>query len=119
MLGRLLPRIVGGEEPGLAAEVGDKIRRGVGADYAWPGNVRELEQACRRVLIGHLYRGDAAAVPSDAAGDLRSGVDRGALTAKDLVSLYCKILHQRHGTYEDVARRTELDRRTVKKHVLA
>ena len=40
------------------------------------------------------------------------------LTAKGRVSLYCRVLHARHGTYEEVARRVELDRRTVKKHIV-
>ena len=29
----------------------------------------------------------------------------------------CALLHGRHGTYEEVARRTGLDRRTVKKYL--
>jgi hypothetical protein len=31
---------------------------------------------------------------------------------------YCGLLYRRFGTYEDVARTTGLDRRTVKKYVL-
>ena len=41
----------------------------------------------------------------------------GDFTAQQLVSRYCKVLHKSLGTYEAVARRTELDRRTVKKYV--
>jgi two-component system, NtrC family, response regulator HydG len=32
---------------------------------------------------------------------------------------YCALLYERFGTYEEVARRAGLDRRTVKKHVVA
>jgi len=40
-------------------------------------------------------------------------------TARGLTIRYCQALYARHGSYEDVARRTGLDRRTVKAHVLA
>jgi hypothetical protein len=40
-----------------------------------------------------------------------------ALEGAELVSGYCALLYQRHGTYEAVARRTKLDRRTVKKYI--
>jgi DNA-binding CsgD family transcriptional regulator len=33
------------------------------------------------------------------------------------MSGYCALLYRRHGTYEEVARRTGLDRRTVKKYL--
>ena len=118
LLERVLARIVGEEDSGLVDEVATKLRRGVSADYPWPGNVRELEQATRRVLMGHTFSGDAAAVSTDDRRALVEGVDAGSLTAKGLVSLYCRTLHARHGTYEEVARRVELDRRTVKKHVV-
>ncbi|MGH1349056.1 MAG: sigma 54-interacting transcriptional regulator [Nannocystales bacterium] len=114
----LLARILGDEDSGLVDEVATKLRRGVRADYAWPGNVRELEQATRRILMGNTFRGEAAAAATDDRRALVEGVDAGALTAKGLVSLYCRTLHARHGTYEEVARRVELDRRTVKKHIV-
>jgi hypothetical protein len=34
-----------------------------------------------------------------------------------LLAGYCQLLYERVGTYEAVARRTHLDRRTVKKYV--
>ncbi|MCR9161075.1 MAG: sigma 54-interacting transcriptional regulator [Nannocystaceae bacterium] len=118
LLERVLLRIVGHEDSGLVDEVATALRRDVPADYAWPGNVRELEQATRRILMGHAFRPDAARSNADDRTALGEGVDAGALTAKGLVSLYCRVLYARHGTYEDVARRVELDRRTVKKHIV-
>lgn len=49
--------------------------------------------------------------------ELISGVDSGALDASTLLSCYCKLLYKRHGTYEMVAKKTALDRRTVKKYI--
>lgn len=118
LLARLVERILGREAPALVGEVAASIREHVSADYAWPGNVRELEQATRRILMGHPFLGDAAADATDDRRALVGGVDAGSLTAKELVSLYCRVLYARHGTYEEVARRAELDRRTVKKHIV-
>jgi len=56
--------------------------------------------------------------------DVERGTDRfldqiraGTLEARELTARYCAMLHARHGTYEEVARITGLDRRTVKKYV--
>ncbi len=118
LLEHVLTKIVGYEEPGLVEEVATALRRDVPPDYAWPGNVRELEQATRRILMGHRFTGEAAAGATDDRQALIEGVDAGALTAKQLVSLYCRVLHGRHGTYEEVSRRAEIDRRTAKKHIV-
>jgi len=48
---------------------------------------------------------------------LRDGIERGPLDADALLSDYCRLLYERHGTYEEVARRTKLDRRTVKAYL--
>jgi hypothetical protein len=37
--------------------------------------------------------------------------------ANALLSRYCNLLYNRFGTYEEVARRMKLDRRTVKKYI--
>lgn len=118
LLEHLLARILGDDDSGLVDEVATKLRRGVKGDYPWPGNVRELEQATRRILMGNAFTGETGAAATDDRRALVEGVDAGALTAKGLVSLYCRTLHARHGTYEEVARRVELDRRTVKKHIV-
>jgi transcriptional regulator with GAF, ATPase, and Fis domain len=92
------------------------LKEGLPANYRWPGNVRELEQAVRRVLLNGAYTGDPSA---SLAGEesLQALADSGELNAQQLLSLYCRMLHRRFGTYEEVARRTELDRRTVKKYI--
>ncbi len=47
----------------------------------------------------------------------RDGIDHGSIDADTLLSGYCQLLYDRHGTYEEVARRTKLDRRTVKAYL--
>ncbi len=97
------------------------IDRDLGPEYPWPGNVRELEQCARRVVLTRAYAGDARA-RSEARGAPEEGAvllqAAGEDTAKGLVARYCKALYARHGTYEEVARRAGLDRRTVKAYVV-
>lgn len=88
-------------------------------NYPWPGNVRELEQAVRRVLLTHHYTGDMKVSGQDPDHAFAGEIHSGNLTARDLLSRYCVLLYNRFGTMEDVARRTGLDRRTVKKHILS
>jgi len=85
----------------------------VPAEYPWPGNVRELEQAVRRVLLTQQYAGDQRSAEPDWIGKLQAG----KLDADALLAGYCHLLHKRHGTIEEVARRTHLDRRTVKAYL--
>lgn len=49
--------------------------------------------------------------------DLSSQMGEGALSARDLLVRYCAMLYDKFGTYEEVSRRTQLDRRTVKKYI--
>jgi len=116
LLSYLLERILGNCDSELMTEVCTALLQNLPANYRWPGNVRELEQAVRRVLLNGCYAGDSFA----AAGveeNLQSLADAGDMTAQQLLSRYCRQLHKRFGTYEEVARRTELDRRTVKKYI--
>jgi hypothetical protein len=79
--------------------------------------VRELEQAVRRILLTKHYEGDHKSVAPDLQSRLRDGIDHGSLDADTLLSDYCRLLYERNGTYEEVARRTKLDRRTVKAYI--
>ncbi len=121
-LGTLLRHILvkmGGEEAvALLGQVEGAIRESVGARYAWPGNVRELEQAARRVLLTGHYQEQPLHAEGAIGGDpfLRD-VQAGTLDAKDLLEGYCQRLYEELGTYGEVARRTGLDWRTVKKYV--
>jgi len=115
----LVARTAGEESSELTDFVLQRLARDLPAGYAWPGNVRELEQAVRRVLLTGQYTGsiderDAAGVDAFVR-DLRSG----AMNAQQLMRRYCDMLYRQSGTYEEVARRTGLDRRTVKKYVVA
>jgi DNA-binding NtrC family response regulator len=96
-----------------SAEVVSAARKNLDARYAWPGNVRELEQAVRRVLLTQEYAGDQRPVEPDWAGKLQAG----KLDADAVLAGYCHMLYDRHGTIEEVARRTNLDRRTVKAYL--
>jgi hypothetical protein len=102
----LMERICG---PDLTLSMVEKLRGSVGRNYAWPGNVRELEQAIRRILLTGSYPVAAPAPPADLSG--------AQMTAKELVEKYCRDLYAACGNYGEVARRTGLDWRTVKKHL--
>ncbi|ORJ58697.1 sigma-54-dependent transcriptional regulator [Geothermobacter hydrogeniphilus] len=117
LLGVVVKRSVGEDAPELVAWLGAELRRQLPGDYAWPGNVRELEQAVRRLLLNGSYAGEAVR-PAAAEGFGRR-VEQGRMAVAELLAGYCGLLYRRHGTYEEVARITGLDRRTVKKYVLA
>jgi transcriptional regulator with AAA-type ATPase domain len=115
----ILRRMIGEAATPFARQVVDVINRDLGRDYLWPGNVRELEQAVRRIIISRHYRGDSATVAPGLRERLIAGIDAGITDAQSLLAGYCSLLYRRHGSYEEVARRTSLDRRTVKKYVQA
>jgi MoxR-like ATPase len=112
----LATRIVGEEdaEP-LARRVVDFVAQGLGLDYAWPGNVRELEQCVRNILIRGDYCPRAPTSTRDRFGD--DDVLRGELTAEEVLRFYCTRVYHEAGSYEEAARRLDLDRRTVKARV--
>ena len=118
LLEALVERIMGEPDAEVVASVRGAIESDLPPGYGWPGNVRELEQVVRRVL---LTGGCAPRAASHGAGGdgFLDAVQAGELTAKALTERYCALLHGRLGTYEEVARVTGLDRRTVRKYVAA
>jgi DNA-binding NtrC family response regulator len=113
LVAHIMQRICG---PDLQLPVIEVLKECIAKHYAWPGNVRELEQAIRRIMLSGTYEGDAAV---ETAEDIALGhaVEAGNLTAKELVEQYCRDLYETYGNYGEVARRTGLDWRTVKKNV--
>ena len=118
LVGLLVKRMTGAEDATLTGQILQALRRDLSPAYSWPGNVRELEQAVRRSLLTGEYRGDFVPAASDAEEELVQRVRAGTLGAEEMLCRYCALLYQRHGTYEEVARRTGLDRRTARKYVL-
>jgi DNA-binding NtrC family response regulator len=111
-------RMVGQSSPELLSMVRGVIDSQLGDSYPWPGNVRELEQCDRRVLLKKDYAGRTAAPAGERLADiLARDLIEGKIDTQRLVTGYCYMLHQRYGTFEAVARRTGLDRRTVKKYI--
>ena len=105
----LVKRICG---TGIKLPVMQILKETCGKNYAWPGNVRELEQAIRRILLTGTYAGDSIAEPAT-----EKPLQAGNLTARELVEKYCCDLYEIYQNYGEVARRTGLDWRTVKKNV--
>lgn len=135
LLSFTVDKILGEPSSELVQKISAMIKRQLGTDYHWPGNVRELEQCVKRIILRRHYEGqprapDRSPVSEQDSGHkktseqnslrevLLSGVQKGSLDAATLVSHYCKWLYQQHGTYEAVAKKTGLDRRTVKKHII-
>ncbi len=117
LIALIVRRLTGESSPEITGPVHAAIMASPGKDYPWPGNVRELEQAVRRVLLTREYEGDYLTISSDLCGNLQAGIAAGSLDARSLLSGYCRLLYDRFGTYEEVARRVGLDRRTVKAYV--
>jgi DNA-binding NtrC family response regulator len=110
-------RITGNRSEELINTVTEVIDKRLGRDYHWPGNVRELEQCIRRVIIKSDYQGDTITAFEDLQTQLLSEINAATIDAQELLATYCTILYQKYATYEEVARKTNLDRRTVKKYI--
>lgn len=113
----ILKRLSGEAYNAVMDHVMAVLGKEMGSGYAWPGNVRELEQAVRCILLTGTCQGDRGAM--SASDGLTAALERGELTVKELTAVYCRRLFQKLGRYEEVARCTGLDWRTVKKYVEA
>jgi DNA-binding NtrC family response regulator len=109
-------RTVGDEAPQCLPEVERWIRTQLPADYQWPGNYRELEQCVRNVIIRRTYRPiENPAAPRD--GGFSERYRSGEATADEVLSQYAAHVYRLTGSFEEAARRLQIDRRTVKKKV--
>ncbi len=117
LLAHTVERMIGKPSQELVDMVRSVIDKQLGIDYPWPGNVRELEQCVRRVLLKRNYEGSYKAAATSLDSMLKDGVTTGSIDAQGLITGYCYLLYKRHGTFEEVARLTNLDRRTVKKYI--
>ncbi len=118
LLSYTINRLVGSPSPELFEMSRTVIMDKIGLNYAWPGNVRELEQCVRRIILTSSYevhKPDGGTETTVSA--LKKGIDEGTLTATELLSGYCAGLYEVSRTYGDVARKTGLDWRTVKKYI--
>jgi DNA-binding NtrC family response regulator len=117
LLEHILNHMLGEVDTELVAHVETSLRRTVDDRYSWPGNVRELEQAVRRILVTGAYTPDEAPKCASLREQLIAGIHAQSLNAETLLAGYCKVLYETNGNYEAVGRRTNLDRRTVKKYI--
>jgi transcriptional regulator of acetoin/glycerol metabolism len=108
--------VAGEEAESLAAEAQEWVRIHLGPDYGWPGNYRELEQCVRNILIRKDYQAAGARDPKPEE-DLFADAENCRLTAEQLLSRYCTFVYSKTGSYEETARRLDMDRRTVKAKV--
>ncbi len=110
-------RILGTSSKEILERIKEYIINNQPKEYPWPGNIRELEQCVRRILLNNNYSWQEPVTSTDKSTQLTEEMTKGSLSATNLLSQYCKLLYEQHRTYEAVAKRTELDRRTVKKYV--
>jgi DNA-binding NtrC family response regulator len=92
------------------------VEQNLGPGYKWPGNYRELEQCVRNVLIRRDYR-PAPPDPEIPRTNWRANSARDDLPPTSYLRRYCTYLYRQTGSYEETARRLQIDRRTVKAKV--
>ncbi len=117
LLDHTVERITGNRSAGLVEMVRKAVLQQVGKTYIWPGNVRELAQCVRRILLNRSYKSIMISSSHGTGSQLSDKMEKGDIDAQNLIKGYCRLLYDRFGTYGEVARRTKLDRRTVKKYI--
>lgn len=114
LIEHLLMRVIETTDSFLVDHIEQCIHASLPKNYSWPGNVRELEQCIRRICLSGTYETNEQNLPQ------RGGfiITEDKLTTQQLLQRYCHYLYQQQGSYEAVARITQLDRRTVKKYII-
>jgi len=119
LLAHVIRRLIGKDDPDLTAFVKQRIVRNLPPDYSWQGNVRELEQCVRSILLTGVYHAEGKSQTTDMEAHIIEQIKKKAYDADSLLTDYCTLLYKKHGSYEEVARRMKMDRRTVKKYILS
>lgn len=113
----LVNRVIDNPSPLLAKQIEKTIRQSIPKNYAWPGNVRELEQCIRQICITGQYHISTDTGTMDHKEFILSD-NATENSVQQLLQRYCQFLYKSHGSYEAVAKITQMDRRTVKKYIL-
>jgi len=116
LLNVIVGKMLGVEAPEVVDHLLGLMTQQPGLNYDWPGNVRELAQCVRRLILNQHYQGLPVEGDSPSAPFVMD-LNEGNIDAQTLLKRYCNSLYRRYGTYGEVARRTKLDRRTVKKYI--
>lgn len=117
LLMHTIEKITGASPQELMLAVLEVLQKEIRSDYRWPGNVRELEQAVRYILLNKDHCSEIEGwceIPKDPLTKTLKGTH---VSASELLVAYCVALYDEYGTYEEVARITQLDPRTVKKYI--
>jgi len=117
LLAFTIEKIIGKPSADLLEMTKKKIFKQLGNDYQWPGNVRELGQCVRRIMLKRSYKNIFKNKDDISNPRLLKDMETGKIDAKNLIKQYCRLLYDKFETYGEVARKTGLDRRTVKKHI--
>jgi transcriptional regulator with GAF, ATPase, and Fis domain len=117
LLVHTVERIVGKPSIELARMVEKALTSQLEKNYTWPGNVRELGQYVRRILLKRTCTHASYPSALKPGTEMEARMDKGNLSAQDLLKDYCRRLYDKHGTLGEVSRITLLDRRTVKKYI--
>lgn len=118
LIASLVKRVTDIPAPLLATRIEKHIRSTVPENYPWSGNVRELEQCIRQICITGRYNIAKETGISKQDNEFTLSDNAAENSSQQLLQRYCRFLYDRYGSYESVARITQLDRRTVKKYIV-